>query len=190
MKKNLIYKVCLFFIALLFSENLIAQSVKDIVDLKIKTVYSKTVDARKTQKSIKHNITKYDKHGNVIEAIELNDDSVITKWEKFKYNNHDDETEYQLSDTAGNVTKTTITTYDKWNQEAEKITKDASGKVLEKVASTYDVNNNKILETTTDKDGIIIRKVLFEYDNKGMIKSRKFYNEKGELTYSKEHIYN
>lgn len=187
---NISYKVYIILLALLCSNTLIAQSVKDIVDRKIETVYSKTVDNRKNQKSIKHLLTQYDKHGNIIESIERNDDSIIVKWEKFKYNKHNDEIELQSLDTAGKTIKTISTSYDKWNQETEKLTTDVTGKLLEKVASTYNAENDKITETTTDKNGNITRRIVYEYDNKGLIKCRRLYDEKGELVYSKEYTYN
>ncbi|MBL0051942.1 MAG: hypothetical protein IPP29_10755 [Bacteroidetes bacterium] len=79
--------------------------------------------------------------------------------------------------------------YDKWNNIKLRTTFDKDNVLIEKTISIYNTNNYKTEENTFDKDGKLVRKVVMEYDQKGMLISRKFYNEKNEMTFSKVFTY-
>jgi hypothetical protein len=179
-------KTFLALLLLAFGFAATAQTKKEIADRQLKSITTVTFDSRKGDTTHRKNISRYDKHGNVIESIDYDNAGAIKEWEQFQFNKHDDEILYQKLSADGKVVKKTTTEYNKWNNATEKISTDADGALTDKTTFAYNVSNDLTEETQLDPSGRITRKTVYEYDNKGMLLSRKIYNEKGELIYSRE----
>ena len=167
----------------------LAQSKKDIADREVKSVTTETEDLRKGDTTHRKNISRYDKHGNVIESIDYDVNGAVKDWEQFQFNKHEDEILYTKLSSDGNVVKKTVTLYNKWNNNTEKITTDPNGELIEKTSFTYNTSNNLIEETVTDREEKVTRRTTYSYDSKGMLTGRKIFNEKGELIYSRVYMY-
>lgn len=179
----------LLLVSIFNSSIIFAQTKKEISSRGIHTVTVNTFDARKKDTTGRKNFSRFDKRGNLVEAIEYDLNGKIKSWEQLEYNQQDDETIYRELLPDGKISKTTHTRYNKWHKISDKTTMDSLGLLLEKTSYSYSNSNDLITELTSDKEGKITHQVLYKYDNKGMLLSRKILNEKGQMIYSKEYTY-
>lgn len=178
--------VFLFFLLQIYL--LAAQSEKDIQNLNIQSVKTKIWDADKP-KNNEMSINRYDKKGNLIELIEFDKDSIPQKWEQYTYNGAGNLIEEKKLDETGKIKKTNTLSYNRLGKKTEEILANTDGKIISKTTYSYNGFEQKESEIKTDEDGNIKEKNLYEYDNKGMLISKKTYNKKGELIYSKVMVY-
>jgi len=208
--------VCLTVIILQLSVfNLFSQTRQQIKNRKIKSVLIRWEDFRKDSVSKKSERTKYDHKGNPIEIIEYDERGNIVKWEKASYDKHGNrtsseqlnpfgktikkiitnynrkgnETYYERMDSSGNTVKKVVTSYDKWGNVGERLETGSNGEITAWEKLKYNSYDDKISEISLDKNGNEIRKALYDYDGKGMLKSKKIYDEKGALIYSRDYTY-
>lgn len=178
----------LFFI--MFVVNASAQGPRQIKNRLIREVVTKTLDDRKAQSSLEWVISRYDRKGNLLEIIKLNEDSSVTEWEQFGYHKNGlTHFHNELNPATGAIQKSTIYTYDKWKNEILEEIKDASGKLMQKSESEYDKFGQKFKEITVDGNGLLIRTTLYSYDSKGMLLCRKIFDASEKLIYEKCNTY-
>ncbi len=192
-----------------------AQTKREIADRKIKSVLIKWDDTRNDSTGKKSELTKYDRRGNPIEVIEKDKTGKIVKWEKASFDKHGNKTSSEQLNPSGKTIKITIikydrkgneinneridsvgrpikkieTTYDKWGNVIEKKETNASGEITDWEKSAYNNVNDKVSEISLDKNGKELKKAVYEYDSKGMLKSKKIYDDKEALIYSREYTY-
>jgi hypothetical protein len=181
-------KQALIISMLLLSLSAVAQSKREITDRAIKSITTTTVDARKGDTLFRKNISRFDKKGNVIESIDYDAKGNVKDWDQFQFNRNGDEVLHIQLSSSGQPVRKTTTAYNKWNKVEELVITDETGSVIEKTSFQYNPNNDLVEETQVDKNGAVIRRTVYTYDIKGMPLSRKIFNEKGELTYSRDYI--
>lgn len=181
------FSVCLsvFLLSLSFAS---AQSEKDIQSRNIQSVKLKIWDSDNS-KNNENTLSHYDKKGNITEFISFDKDSIPEKWEQYTYNNSGDVLEEKKLDEKGKVKKVTTYSYNHLGKKTEEKQKDAEGKLIYTITYEYNGFDQKVAEIKTDAEGNLKEKNVYEYDNKGMLTSKKTFNKKGELVYSKSFVY-
>lgn len=166
-----------------------AQSQSDIRERKIKSAKTITKDFRKGELKTRISVSVFDNHGNVIERTEFGEDSVNLGREVRKFNKRNDEIELSVFDSSGHLNSVTKSQYDKWHNLISIAKYDSKNTMLERTEIVYNNSNDKESEITTGPDGKISKSVKYEYDHKGMLISRKIFNEKGEVVFLREYEY-
>lgn len=178
--------VCFF---ILIYHSSFAQRKNQVAERHIKIITQHIIDNRKEIKSEKLTFTRYDKKGNVIEQMEFNEDSTISKWEKYNFNKNGDQIFFQELDQKGKQKRKIIDVYDAFGNNTEARTYNSQDSLTEKSIYTYNNFNDKISETIYDKDDKLKSKEVYEYESKGMIKSKMVYNADNKIIYTRTYKY-
>lgn len=166
-----------------------SQGTNQIADRKIKSITQHTVDERKENKNVRTNFISYDKKGNVLKAIEYNEDSVITKWEEYTYNKRNDVTLFRELDASGKQIKKVVTIYNSFGYKIEEKLFNACDLITERSVFTYNNFNDKVSETVYDQNEKLKSKSVYEYELKGMIKRKVIYSPENKLIYERTYNY-
>lgn len=166
-----------------------AQKKNQIAERNIKYMTQHTVDNRKDNKSEKTIFSRYDKDGNVIEQIEYNEDSSITKWEKHSFYKNGEENLFLELDAVGKQKKKVIGIFDAFGNKSEEVIYNANDSLIEKTVFEYNNFNDKVAETVYDKNGEMKTKAVFEYESKGMLKSKILSNAENVVIYERTYKY-
>jgi hypothetical protein len=157
-------KSTIFILCFLLTNILFAQSKKEVINHRIKSVTEIITDYSEGKEVERVDVQKkFDKNGNVLEEINF--------------------------DKKGNLRTKKVSKYNRDEDKVEETVFDATGKQVSREEYKYDVNGEKVEEWRFDDANLLESKTIYIINHKGIKTERKTFDSSGKLIQTKRFEY-